>query len=128
MGLPGLGPDLSFFKELAEQQAARTEETMTAWSDEQERRIALSPGQILQKHWGWKKPYFLPVDHTMVVVCGPDSSAYFEIDLGDIFEDFNEQLGVSMKAGFWETVIDWNDRNACFGDLVRKLTTELNSE
>jgi hypothetical protein len=56
-----------------------------------------------------------------------DSSAYFEIDLADLFEDFNEQLGVRMKAGFWETVIDWNDRNASFGELVRKLTTELNA-
>lgn len=100
---------------------------MAAWSDEQERRVALSLGQILEKYYGWKKPYFLPVDHTMVVVCGPDSSAYFEIDLGDIFEDFEKQLGVGMKAGFWEAVIDWNDRNSCFGELVRKLTAELNA-
>ena len=125
LGFPGLGPDLSFFKELDKQQAARTEEVMAAWSDEQARQVALSLGQILRNHWGWKKPYFLPVDHTMVVVCGPDSSAYFDIDLGDIFEDFSVQLGVKMKAGFWETVIDWNDRNASFGELVRKLVREL---
>jgi hypothetical protein len=125
MGFPGLGPDLSFFKGLEEQQAARTEEVMAAWSDEQERRVALSLGQILRKHWGWKQPYFLPVDQTMVVVCGPDSSAFFEMDLADIFEDFNEQLGTRLTAGFWEVVIDWNDRNGCFGELVRKITTEL---
>jgi hypothetical protein len=48
--------------------------------------------------------------------------------LADVFEEFNEQLGKDVKAGFWETVIDWNDRNACFGELVRKLTTELDPE
>jgi len=58
----------------------------------------------------------------------PDSSACFEIDLGDIFEDFSEQLGVRMKVVFWETAIDCNDRNVCFGEFVRKLATELNSE
>ena len=56
-----------------------------------------------------------------------DSSAYFEIDLTDIFEVVDEQLGVGMKAGFMETVIDWKDRDAGFGELVRKLTTELNA-
>ena len=49
------------------------------------------------------------------------------IDLADLLEDFSEQLGVRTKAGFMETVIDWNDRDDCFGKLVRKLTTELNA-
>ena len=128
MGIPVLGPDLSFFKDLQQQQAARNEEVMAAWSDERERRVALSLGDCLQKQFGWKTPYFIPADRTMAVVCGPDFWAYFECDLADVFEEFNEQLGKSMKAGFWETVIDWNDRNACFGELVRKLTTELNPE
>ncbi len=40
-------------------------------------------------------------------------------------KEFEEQLGQKMKAEFWEKAIDWNDRNGCFGDLVRKLTAEL---
>ena len=62
--------------------------------------------------------------------CGLASArieSFLEIDLADLFEDFSEQLGVRMKAGFWETGIDWNDREAGFGELVRKLTTELNA-
>ena len=125
MGVPVLGPDLSFFRNLQRQQAARTEEVMTAWPDERERRVARSLGECLQQQWGWKVPYFIPADHTMAVICGPDFWAYFEFDLGNVFEEFNKQLGKRMKAGFWETVIDWDDNNAFFEELVRKLTAEL---
>ncbi len=34
MGVPVLGPDLSFFRDLEAQQAARTEEVMALWGDE----------------------------------------------------------------------------------------------
>jgi len=125
MGIPALGPDLSFFKDLMQNQADRTEEVMAAWSDERERRVALSLGERLQKQWGWKKPYFIPADQMLAVVCGPDFWAYFESDLSDVFEEFNEQLGKRLKPEFWETLIDWNDKSVCFGELVHKLTAEL---
>ncbi len=119
------GPDLSFFKELEAQQAARTEEVMAAWTDERERRVALCLGGCLQKQWAWKTPYFIPSDRTVAVIGGPDSWTYFEMDLADAFKEFEEQLGQRMREGFWEKVIDWNDKNCCFGDLVRNLTAEL---
>jgi hypothetical protein len=125
LGVPLLGPDLSFFKELEAQQATRTEEVMAAWTDERERRVALSLGECLHKQWAWKKPYFIPSDRTVAVIGGPDSWTYFEMDLADVFKEFEEQLGQRMKAGFWEEVIDWDDRNGCFGQVVRKLTAEL---
>lgn len=125
LGVPLLGPDLSFFKELEAQQAARTAEVLTAWTDERERRLALSLGQCFQKHWGWKTPYFIPGDRTAAMVGGPDSWTYLEMDLADAFKEFEEQLGKRMKPGFWEALIDWNDRNGCLGELVRKLSAEL---
>jgi len=125
LGVPVLGPDLSFFTNLQRQQAARTEQVMAAWIDQRERRVALSLGECLQRQWGWRVPYFIPADHTMAVVCGPDFWAYFEFDLANVFEEFNKQLGTRMTAGFWETVIDWDDKSVSFEELVRKVTAEL---
>ncbi len=101
---------------------------MTAWTDERERRVALSLGECLQKQWAWKTPYFLPSDRIVAVIGGPDFWTYFEMDLADAFKDFEEQLGQRMETGFWEKVIDWNDRNGCFEELVRKLTAELRTK
>jgi hypothetical protein len=81
--IPLFGPDLSFFRELAAQQAARTEEVMAAWTDERERHVALSLGECLQKQWGWKTPYFIPSDRTVAVIGGPDSWGFFEMDLAN---------------------------------------------
>ena len=125
MGIPLLGPDLSFFKELEAQQAARTEQVMSAWNNERERRVALSLGQCLQKQYGWKNPHFIPADQTMAVVSGPDPWTFLEMDLTYIFQEFEEQLGQRMRAGFWEVVIDWDDKDGCFGELVCKITAEL---
>ncbi len=98
---------------------------MSAWTDEHERHVALSLGECLQRQWAWKTPYFIPSDRTVAVLGGPDSWTYFEMDLADAFKEFEEQLGRRMKAGFWEKAVDWNDRNGCFGDLVRKVSAEL---
>ncbi len=98
---------------------------MTAWTDERERRVALSLGECLQKQWAWKQPYFIPSDRTVAVIGGPDPWTYFEMDLADAFKELEEQLGQKMESGFWEKAIDWNDRNSCLGDLVRKVTAEL---
>ena len=125
LGTPLLGPDVSFFKKLEAQQAARTEEVMTGWTDERERRVALSLGTCLQRDWGWKTPYFIPGDSMVAVIGGPDPWTYFEMDLADAFKAYEEQLGQRMEAGFWEAVIDWNDRHDCFGELVGKLTAQL---
>ena len=121
IAIPALGPDLSFFKDLEGQQAARTEEVMNAWIDPRERRLARSLGEALQRQGGWKTPYFMPDDSTMVMVCGPDVLAYLEIDLADVFAEFNEQLGKRMPGEKWEKLIDWNNGSGCFAELVRKL-------
>jgi hypothetical protein len=98
---------------------------MATWSDEGERRIARSLGECLQEQLGWKKPYFTPADRAVAVFGGPDWWGYMEMEFADLFEAFNEKLGMEMKPGFWEKVIDWNDKNACFGELVRKVTAQL---
>jgi len=61
----------------------------------------------------------------LAVVCGPDFWVYFESDLGDAFEEFNEQLSKRLKPEFWETLIDWSDKSVCIWELVHKLTAEL---
>jgi hypothetical protein len=125
VGIRGLGPDLSFFEDLAAQQAGRTDTLVAAWSDERERQVALALGQCLQANWGWKTPYFIPADQTLAVLGGPDAGSYLELDLADGFRLLEEQLGNTMPAGFWETAIDWGDKNGCFGDLVRRIIAAL---
>jgi len=125
MGVPRLGPDLSFFKELKAQQAGRTEAVMSTWPDAEQRRVALCLGECLQKQWGWNKPYFIPSDQTRAVIGGPDAWVYMEMDLADAYREFEDQLGREFSAAFWEAAVVWENKDACFGGLVRKIVEQL---
>ncbi len=128
MCVPVLGPDLSFFKELKAQQARRAEAVMSTWADDEQRRLALCLGECLQKQWGWKTPYFIPSDQTRAVLGGPDAWTYMELDLADAYKEFEEQLGKKLPSPFWESAIDWGNKNGCFGDLVRKIAEQLRAD
>ena len=116
---------MSFFKGLERRQAAPTEEVMAAWTDEEERRVALALGEALQRQWSWPKPYFLPEDRVIALIGGPEVGVFLELDLADAFEEFNEPLGVNRGREFWETVVDWSDKDGRLRELVRKITAEL---
>ena len=45
--------------------------------------------------------------------------------MADAFREFEEQLGQTLKAGFWQSAVDWDDRNGCFREPVRKILAEL---
>ena len=40
--------------------------------------------------------------------------------------DFEDQIGRKFDGGFWRNVIDWSDKNATFGELIRGVTGQLN--
>jgi hypothetical protein len=60
MGISVLGSDLSFFKDLQQQQAALNEEVIAALGNERERKVALSLGACLQKKIRMEDALFHP--------------------------------------------------------------------
>ena len=40
--------------------------------------------------------------------------------------DFKEEFGKTLDRDFWDTVIDWNDKNVTFGQLIHKVADKLN--
>ena len=124
-GVRRLGPDLSFFEELKQFQASRTQEVMTAWHDKEQRNVALIFGEIIRQHAGWETPYFIPADKAVVIANGPRLLEYEEPPLEMTIPDFEDQVGRKFDDGFWRGVIDWNDENASFGELIRVVTDKL---
>jgi hypothetical protein len=102
LGIRWLGPDVSFFRRLQEQQAARGPEVMTAWPTDDEREAALVLGRLLEKHVGWPTPYFLPDDSFAVVAYGPKL-----VEMDSPFDDFKTALeaevGTNMPSSSWDS-------------------------
>jgi len=126
-GVRWLGPDISFFKELKQLQASRTRDVMTAWPDEKQRNVALVFGSIIRRHAGWKTPYFIPADKAVVIAYGPRLLEFEELPLEIAIPDFEDQIGGKFDNKFWEKVVDWNDKNATFGELINKVVEKLNT-
>jgi len=126
-GVRWLGPDISFFKELKQLQASRTQDVMAAWSDEKQRNVALIFGGSISRQVGWKTPYFLPEDSATVIAYGPRFLMLEEFPWTAAVSDFEDQIGNKFENEFWEKVIDWNDKNATFGELINKVVEKLNT-
>src|SRR5438093_4737062 len=71
VGVRGLGPDLSFFRELRDLQGNRTRSVMALWPNWPARRLAFRLGALLRIAVRWPKPYFIPADHFGVAAYGP---------------------------------------------------------
>ena len=114
IGVRWLGPDLRFFRELCDQQAARTTTLMAAWPTVEERAIALLMGRHFRHSIGWKSEVFLPYDRVCVIAYGPRfvtmDNDFFEESLVGIRKD----LCMDLPDAFWQQTVEW-----CFQDVVR---------
>jgi hypothetical protein len=124
VGLRWLGPDLSFFKELCDQQAARTTTLMASWPTHEEREIALLMGKRFQHSIGWKTEVFLPQDDFRVIAYGPrfqsmDGDVLFEDSLDEIKKD----LRTDLPDHIWQQIAEraFQDVERTFQSVVRLL-------
>jgi len=120
IGVRGLGPDLSFFRDLQRQQAGRADELMSAWRDPIERDIALEFGQLLHSTLGWPTPYFLPEDRWTVIGSGPTFEAVDYLGLGAAVIELERRRGVQLPNEFWES-----HAFETFGQVVSAVTALL---
>jgi hypothetical protein len=120
-GIRLLGPDVSFFEELKQQQAVRTESLMIAWTDPQQRGIALAVGRCLQRELEWKTPWFIPTDATLAAMAGPSFDTWNELDPWDLFIALDEQVGTKRGPEFWSSLVNWDDKHQPLSEVVGKL-------
>ncbi|SFS16992.1 hypothetical protein SAMN05216570_3439 [Dyella sp. OK004] len=117
IGVRWLGPDLSFFGHLRQQQASRTVELMGIWGGGEPRSLAIAVGAIFSRHLHWASPYFVPDDPLSVVAGGPRFGAIdSDLDVSDALGEIEEMLGVPLGPVFWR------DAAGCtMGELVERL-------
>lgn len=103
IGVRRLGPDLAFFQDLKGQQAARTADSMCAWSTAARRALAGAFGRAFQEWLRWPTPYFLPGDRLDAIAGGP---SFRSVDYGEVEEallQVERQLEHSVPPAFWQT-------------------------
>jgi hypothetical protein len=109
LGIPWLGPDLSFLRSLRDRQARRTEASMNAWHDERERAIARTIGQSLRDTGlGWLAPYFLPTDRLAVIAHGTTYRAVDDLAFEAALYEIEKKLGRKFSKQFWEAGRDFS--------------------
>jgi hypothetical protein len=101
IGVRWLGPDLSFFRELKQRQAARTPSQMDVWGSGRRREIAESLSQAFKKEVGWRTSVFLPDDSFHVLCHEPSFSMLGELGGIAAMMRFEEQYGVRIPKSFW---------------------------
>jgi hypothetical protein len=102
-GVHWLGPDLSFFKALRAQQAARSADMMQVWAEASRQKLALDVGAIFSKHLRWPTPYFLPQDRVDVIATDPHWGLVLDCAEAAV-EDIAVLLGKQMGDAFWGSV------------------------
>ncbi len=100
-GIRWLGPDISFYMRLREQQAARTERQLVAWTEPRERMIAQVFGECLSKALRWNTPYFIPSDSAVAVAYGSKFQSMEDFLFEDATRDFQQRHGKQFRKGFW---------------------------
>lgn len=93
LGVRWLGPDLSFFDDLRRSQAARTLELFSASWAEPERTNALAVGTLIQRHIGWRTPYFLPRDAFAVIAYGPRFQSMDDLLFASFADAIDDEIG-----------------------------------
>jgi hypothetical protein len=113
LGVRWLGPDLSFFKELKAQQAARNVEQMTRWGGGKRQAIAERIASHLHKGLKWPTAVFLPDDSWQVICNGPKFDMLDDFVAVDAIDEFEDHYGVEVPRDFWDKRED-----ATFGEIV----------
>lgn len=120
IGVRWLGPDLSFFKELKSQQAARTEDCMQAWHGEEAKSVAHVISRVLSERLGWQTPFFVPEDAAEVAFHGPsfdftDPEAAFDA----VRKALDHEFGIQPNDAFWQA-----QSGVSMGQLVASLLAQ----
>jgi hypothetical protein len=102
LGVRGVGPDMSFLKELRASQGSRTTESMSEWGGGERQALAVAVGSIFAKYCNWLSPHFLPGDSVAVIAGGSTFGWLDETDVGDAIGAIEELVGVKMPQGFWD--------------------------
>jgi len=118
IGVRGLGPDLSFFRDLRASQGARTVESMSAWGGGERLALAEAVGSIFSKHCNWPSPHFLPGDKVLVIAGGSTFGWLDQTDVGDAIRAIEELVGAKMLPGFWDEA-----GSVTLGQLVDQLAS-----
>jgi hypothetical protein len=117
-GVRWLGPDLSFFKTLRAQQAARSADMMQVWGSASRQKLALHVGDIFSKHLRWSTPYFLPQDRVEVIATGPHLGLVLDC-AEEAVEEIEVLLGKHMGDAFW------NSFTGSFEELIDQLLLSI---
>lgn len=122
IGVRWLGPDLSFFKELNNEQAARTAIQMNAWGGGLKQTIAQRISEILVRRLKWKNLVFLPSDELAVVVNGPRFDPIDNCAFEEIIEHLERAYQISLKAH------KFNTTKLTLGEFVDTVVIEIEAK
>lgn len=120
IGVRGLGPDISFFKDLKAHQASRTSDCMKMWGTKQELDLATIFGNAFQKWLRWPTPYFLPQDKLNTIVGGPKFDQIDSGELDDALVEIEQELHAQLPPEFWQKT-----RAQTLGELVVEVIETL---
>jgi hypothetical protein len=117
IGVRWLGPDLSFFKRLKQQQSERTQEQMEVWGFGKRREIAEKLAGGFKKEVRWPTSVFLPDDSFQVMCNGPSFGMLDDLESSAVIQQFEECYGIRIPNSFWT-----GRKHATFGEIVEAFT------
>jgi hypothetical protein len=120
IGVRWLGPDLSFFKGLRQQQAARAQSQMEVWGCDKRREIAELLSQGFMREVRWPISVFLPDDSFQVMCNGPAFGMLDNLGGIAVIQQLEEHYGARIPNSFWA-----GREHATFGEIVEALTVVL---
>jgi hypothetical protein len=115
-GVRGLGPDLSFFKVLKQQQADRVQSQMAEWGSGKQREIAEFLSESFKKEVRWPTSVFLPEDSFQVMCNGPSFGSLDDLGSIAVIQTFEKHYGIRVPNSFWV-----GREQATFGEIVEAL-------
>ena len=117
IGVRWLGPDLSFFRKLKQQQAERREEQMEVWGSGNRREVADQLAHGFKKEVRWPTSVFLPDDSFQVMCNGPSFGMLDDLGSIAVIQHFEERYGIRIPNSFWV-----GRERATFGEIVDAVT------
>ncbi len=116
IGVRWLGPDLSFFKNLKQQQGSRTSDCMKSWGSNERKDLATAFGCALKEWLRWPTPYFIPEDKFLVIAGGTKFQMVDSLELEGALREVEKYLGMRLPDSFWQASI-----NRTFGEVVDEI-------
>jgi hypothetical protein len=117
IGVRWLGPDLSFFKQLKQQQSQRMQDQMEVWGSGKRREVAEFLAHGFKKEVRWPTSVFLPSDSFAVMCNGPSFGMLDDLGSTVVMEQFEKRYGVRIPDAFWT-----GRKRETFGEIVEALS------